>query len=203
MDKLEVTMDISESSLETLAEAIMEDFQEKVQRAVDDCDLDDKIESGIENYDFDDKIQSWVDYNLDVESDIKDVIRHMDLAEYMDTDSIDIENSVRNLMESFSPINACSTGKAAMEVIQSTIRYLLLKDTEFVDDIQNALDKRNASKLVEEAKNEIIEEMTPILRQQFQMELTQYNDALNAEKERNEARRLAALYPTEIPLDLV
>lgn len=203
MEKLEVTMDISESSLETLAGAILEDLQDKVQIAIDNCDLDDKIESSIDNYDFDDKIQSWVDYNLDVESDIKDVIRHMDLSEYIDTSDLDIENNVRNLMQSFSPINACSTGQAAIEVIQSTIRYLLLKDEDFVDGIQNALDKRKARKLVEDAKNEIIEEAKPLLREQFQMELTQYNDALNAEKERSEARRLAALYPTEIPLDLV
>ena len=198
MDKLEVTMDISEASLEILTAAIMEDIQQKVQDAVDYCDFDEKIESGIDGYDFDDKIQTWFDYNLDITSDVKDIVQNMDLSE-----DFDIESEVRDLMNGFSPINACSTGKAAMEVIQSTIRYLMLKDDDFVDDIQNALDKRKARKLVEEAKNEIIEEAKPLLREQFQMELTQYNDALNAEKERSEARRLAALYPTEIPLDLV
>lgn len=198
MDKLEVTMDISEASLEILTAAIMEDIQEKVQDAVNYCDFDEKIESGIDGYDFDDKIQTWVDYNLDIAGEVKDQIRDMDMSE-----EVDIESEVRELMNSFSPVNACSTGKAAMEVIESTIRYLLLKDEDFVDDIQNALDKRKARKLVEDAKNEIIEEAKPLLREQFQMELTQYNDALNAEKERNEARRLAALYPTLIPLDLV
>ena len=203
MEKLEVTMDISEASLEILTAAIMEDIQEKVQNAVDYCDFDDKIESGIENFDFDDKIQTYLDYNLDIESDVKDIVGRMDLTEYMNSEDLDIESNVRDLMNGFSPINACSTGKAAMEVIESTIRYLLLKDEDFVDDIQNALDKRKARKLVEDAKNEIIEEAKPLLREQFQMELTQYTDALNAEKERSEARRLAALYPTEIPLDLV
>lgn len=198
MDKLEVTMDISEASLEILTAAIMEDIQEKVQDAVNYCDFDEKIESGIDGYDFDDKIQTWVDYNLDIAGEVKDQIRDMDMSE-----EFDIESEVRDLMNSFSPVNACSTGKAAIEVIESTIRYLLLKDEDFVDDIQNALDKRKARKLVEDAKNEIIEEAKPLLREQFQMELTQYSDALNAEKERSEARRLAALYPTEIPLDLV
>ena len=115
----------------------------------------------------------------------------------------DIEEEVRGLMLNFSPINACSTGLAAMDVIKSTIRYALLKDSDFVSDIQNALDKNKTKQMMEEAKNQIIEEAKPLLREQFQMELTQYNDALTAEKERNEARRLAALYPTEIPLDLV
>jgi hypothetical protein len=198
MDKLEVTMDISEASLEILTSAIMEDIQEKVQDAVNYCDFDEKIESGIDSYDFDDKIQTWFDYNLDITSDVKDIVQNMDLSE-----EFDIEEEVRGLMNSFSPVNACSTGKAAMEVIQSTIRYLLLKDTDFVSDIQDALDKNKAKKIMEEAKNEIIEEAKPLLRNQFLMELTQYNDALTAEKERSEARRLAALYPTEIPLDLV
>ena len=143
MDKLEVTMDISEASLEILTAAIMEDIQEKVQNAVDYCDFDEKIESGIDSYDFDDKIQTWVDYNLDIAGEVKDQIRDMDMSE-----EFDIEEEVRGLMNSFSPINACSTGKAAMEVIQSTIRYLMLKDEDFVDDIQNALDKRKSRKLV-------------------------------------------------------
>jgi hypothetical protein len=198
MDKLEVTMDISEASLEILTAAIMEDIQEKVQNAVDYCDFDEKIESGISNYDFDDTIQTWFDYNLDITSDVKDIVQNMDLSE-----EFDIEEEVRGLMNSFSPVNACSTGKAAMEVIQSTIRYLLLKDSDFVSDIQDALDKNKTKQMMEEAKNQIIEEAKPFLREQFQMELTQYNDALTAEKERSEARRLAALYPTEIPLDLV
>jgi hypothetical protein len=198
MDKLEVTMDISEASLEILTAAIMEDIQEKVQNAVDYCDFDEKIESGIDSYDFDDKIQTWVDYNLDIAGEAKDAVRNMDMSE-----EFDIEEEVRGLMNSFSPVNACSTGKAAMEVIQSTIRYLLLKDSDFVSDIQDALDKNKTKQMMEEAKNQIIEEAKPFLREQFQMELTQYNDALTAEKERSEARRLAALYPTEIPLDLV
>jgi hypothetical protein len=191
-------MDISEASLEILTAAIMEDIQEKVQNAVDYCDFDEKIESGISNYDFDDTIQTWFDYNLDITSDVKDIVQNMDLSE-----EFDIEEEVRGLMNSFSPVNACSTGKAAMEVIQSTIRYLLLKDSDFVSDIQDALDKNKTKQMMEEAKNQIIEEAKPFLREQFQMELTQYNDALTAEKERSEARRLAALYPTEIPLDLV
>ncbi len=198
MDKLEVTMDISEASLEILTSAIMEDIQEKVQDAVNYCDFDEKIESGIDSYDFDDKIQTWVDYNLDIAGEVKDQIRDMDMSE-----ELDIESEVRDLMNSFSPVNACSTGKAAMEVIQSTIRYLLLKDSDFVSDIQDALDKNKNKQMMEEAKNQIIEEAKPLLREQFQMELTQYNDALIAENERNEARRLAALYPTLIPLDLV
>jgi hypothetical protein len=174
MDKLEVTVDISEAGLETLTAAIMEDIQEKVQDAVNYCDFDDKIESGIDAYDFDDKIQSWVDYNLDVESDIKDVIRHMDLSEYLDTDDIDIENSVRNLMQGFSPINACSTGLAAMEVIQSTIRYLLLKDEDFVNDISKAIKKAELSNVIAEENARAVREAKDSIIEEFKRELNEY-----------------------------
>ena len=160
----------------------MEDFQEKVQSAVDDCDLDDKIESAIESYDLDDKIQSWMDYNLDVESDIKEVIRHMDLADYIDTDSIDIENSVRNLMESFSPINACSTGKAAMDIIQSTIRYLLLKDEDFVNDISKAIKKHELIQILDEEKTRAIDAAKPYIIEDFKRELKEYSDEIARQK---------------------
>ena len=167
-------MDISQASLETLAGAILEDLQDKVQIAIDNCDLDDKIESSIDDYDFDDKIQSWIDYNLDVESDIKDVIRHMDLSEYINEDDLDIENSVRNLMQGFSPINACSTGLAAMEVIQSTIRYLLLKDEDFVNDISKAIKKAELSNVIAEENAKAIQDAKPYIIENFKRELNEY-----------------------------
>ena len=175
MDKLEVTVDISDASLETLTAAIMEDIQEKVQNAVDYCDFDDKIESGINDYDFDDKIQTWFDYNFDVESDIKDVIQRMDLNEYLDTDDLDIESSVRDLMQGFSPINACSTGLAAMEVIQSTIRYLLLKDEDFVNDISKAIKKAELSKVIAEENEKAVREAKHFIIEDFKRELNEYS----------------------------
>lgn len=167
-------MDISQASLETLAGAILEDLQDKVQVAVDNCDFDDKIESSIDDYDFDDKIQTWIDYNLDVESDIKDVIQRMDLNEYLDTDNLDIESSVRDLMNGFSPINACSTGLAAMEVIQSTIRYLLLKDEDFVNDISKAIKKAELSNVIAEENAKAVREAKHSIIEEFKRELSEY-----------------------------
>ncbi len=51
MDKIEVTMDISEAGLETLAEAILEDITDKVESVIDNYDFDDKLESAIDDYD--------------------------------------------------------------------------------------------------------------------------------------------------------
>jgi methylphosphotriester-DNA--protein-cysteine methyltransferase len=89
--------------------------------------------------------------------------------------------------------------------VKKAIRYLLLKDEEFVADIVSAIDKANTKKMIEDAKSEIIAEITPSLRQQFQLELTQYADAIEAEKAREvlRAQEIANQQTTTIPLDLV
>ena len=168
-------MDISETSLETLSEAVLENLDDKISGIVDSFDFDEKIESAISDYDFDDKIQTWIDYNLDVESDIRDVINRMDLTEYIDEDSLDIESSVRNLMQGFSPINACSTGLAAMEVIQSTIRYLLLKDEDFVNDISKAIKKAELSNVIAEENAKAVREAKHSIIEDFKRELNEYS----------------------------
>lgn len=205
MDKLEANIELSEESLERLADAILEDLDSKVQEAINDCDLDDKFESVIDEYDFDDKMDRWFDYNVDINDLVRDAISDIDLSEYVDIDEGNIEGPIRSLMNNFSPINACSTGQAAMDVIKSTIRYFLIKDNSFVADIQDALNKHQMRKMMEEAKNEIIEEVKPMLRQQFQLELTQYADAIEAEKAREilRAQENANQQTTSIPLDIV
>ena len=61
MEKLEVTMDISQASLETLAGAILEDLHDKVQIAVDNCDFDDKIEPTDETVEIDGGLKVVID----------------------------------------------------------------------------------------------------------------------------------------------
>ena len=205
MDKLEANIELSEESLERLADAILEDLDSKVKDAIDECDFDEKFESVIDSYDFDNKMDHWFDYNVDINDLVRDAISDIDLSEYVEVDDVDIEEPLRNLMNNFSPINTCSTGQAAMDVIKSTVRYLLIKDNSFVADIQDALNKHQMKKMMEEAKNEIIEEVKPMLRQQFQLELTQYADAIEAEKAREvlRAQEIANQQTTSIPLDLV
>lgn len=177
MEKLEVTMDISEASLETLTEAILEDLQDKVQSAIDDCDFSDKIESAIEDYDFDDKVQNWFDYNLDIESEVKDQIENMDLSQ-----NLDIENEARNLLESYSPINQCGTGMAFTNAIEEAVRYLLLKDNDFVVHIAKALEKLEKKKLMEEVRDSVREELKPLMFDHFKAELERYAAHVEYEK---------------------
>jgi len=199
MNKLDVTLDISEEGLETLAEAILQDLDEKVSEI-----LDEKIEDAIDEVDLDSKMQTWFDYNIDIEDTVRDVVRETDWSEYVE--EIDVEEKLQQLMRAYSPVTHCTTGDLATSTVKKAIRYLLLKDEEFVADIVSAIDKANTKKMIEDAKSEIIAEITPSLRQQFQLELTQYADAIEAEKAREVLRIQEAnanQQTTVIPLDLV
>ena len=198
MNRLNVTLDISEDGLETLSEAILQDLDEKVSEI-----LDEKIEDAIDEVDLDGKIQTWFDYNIDIEDTVRDVVRETDWSEYVE--EIDVEEKLQQLMRAYSPVTHCTTGNLATETVKKAMRYLLLTDEDFMDALENALEKRKAKKAVEQARNEIIEEITPKLRQQFQMELTQYADAIEAEKAREvlRAQEIANQQTTTIPLDLV
>lgn len=198
MDKLEVTLDISERGLEVLSEALLEDLDDKISDIVDN-----KIEDAIDESDLDGRIQTWFDYNIDIEDTVRDVVRETDWSEYIQ--EIDVEDRLQELMRSYSPVTHCTTGNLATETVKKAMRYLLLKDDEFVADIINAIDKANTKKMIEDAKSEIIAEITPSLRQQFQLELTQYADAIEAEKAREvlRAQEIANQQTTTIPLDLV
>lgn len=194
MNNINVEIGISDESLEKLTDAVSENLD---------------INEQIDNYDFDDKFNNWFEYNVDISEYVTDALGDVNFKNYIDTDDfdIDVESDVRHLLESFTPINPCSTGEAAMKVIESTVRYLLLKNTDFVDDIQNALEKNKIKKMMEEAKTNIIEEAKPLLRSQFQMELSQYADAIEADKARQQAYASAGYTATtafnNIPLDIV
>jgi hypothetical protein len=198
MNRLDVTLGISEEGLETLAEAILQDLDEKVSEI-----LDEKIEDAIDEVDLDSKMQTWFDYNIDIEDTVRDVVRETDWSEYVE--EIDVEEKLQQLMRSYSPVTHCTTGDLATETVKKAMRYLLLKDEDFVSDIVNAINKANNKKMIEDAKSEIIAEIAPSLRQQFQLELTQYADAIEAEKAREvlRAQEIANQQTTTIPLDLV
>jgi hypothetical protein len=149
MNRLNVTLDISEDGLETLSEAILQDLDEKVSEI-----LDEKIEDAIDEVDLDGKIQTWFDYNIDIEDTVRDVVRETDWSEYVE--EIDVEEKLQQLMRAYSPVTHCTTGDLATSTVKKAIRYLLLKDEEFVADIVSAIDKANTKKMIEDAKSEII-----------------------------------------------
>jgi hypothetical protein len=83
-------------------------------------------------------------------------------------------------MRSYSPVAHCTTGNLATETVKKAVRYLLLTDEDFIDSLEKALAKSKARKVASEARAEIIEEVKPVLYEQFKQELAEYFKAIDA-----------------------
>ena len=179
-------MDISEASLETLTEAILEDLQDKVQSAIESIDIQDHldmnqvVDNRIEAYDFDGIIEQWIDYNIDIDDKVSnalpDALSDINFKDYIDSDDfeIDAESEARSLLENYSPIASCSTGKAFTSAIEDAVRYLLLKDEDFVEHIAKALSRLEKKQMMEEIRESVKEELKPLMFDSFKAELERY-----------------------------
>ena len=78
-----------------------EDIEDIVETVIDNSsDLDYKIERFIEDADMDCKIETWVDYNLDIEDKVDDVLRYYDWDGVMD--EIDTSRFLRRIKDDVS-----------------------------------------------------------------------------------------------------
>jgi hypothetical protein len=185
MEHINVTLSLESDQIDKLTEAvnskIMENFD--IDEIAEKINLDEAIETFLENqYDLDDKISDrvtdYIEYNVDFEDIAKDTIRGMDMSEYIE--EIDVEDKLQQLMRGYSPINGCPTGNLATETVKKAVRYLLLKDEDFVADITNALEKSKAKREIEAAKAEIIAEAKPMMYEEFKKELEEYFKTVDA-----------------------
>ena len=168
MENINVTLGLSEDAIEKL-----------VEQVTDNMDLGDEVRAIIDDYDFSDldlsdNVDSYLNYNVDFKTYVTDELENIDIAQYIDADNIDVEGAARNLLDSYSPINGCGTGQAFTEAIEKAVRYLLLKNEDFVDNIANALEKRIEKQKKDEMKASIMEEVKPLLFDEFKAELERY-----------------------------
>ena len=178
MENINVTLGLSEDAIEKL-----------VEQVTDNMDLGDEVRAIIDDYDFSDldlsdNVDSYLTYNVDFKSYVTDELENIDISQYIDADNIDVEGAARNLLDSYSPINGCGTGQAFTEAIEKAVRYLLLKNEDFVDNIANALEKRIEKQKKDEMKASIIEEMKPLLFDEFKADLERYAAQLQFEQAR-------------------
>ena len=199
MENINVTLGIDEISFAAIAEKVTEimDITEKVDEIISEIDLDGKINDRIGDYDFDSIIDNWVDYNLDISDKVTDVLSDTDLSQYIDSDNIDVESQAQNLLNGYSPLNSCATGEAFTNAIEEAVRYLLLKNTDFVEHIVKAIDKFNTKQKMIEVKELLIEEVKPMLLEQFKRDLEQYsNDIKLAEAQQLLSQTTTYVIPT-------
>lgn len=168
-------MGIDEEALEKLAEKIVGSID--IQ---DHMDMTTVVDNRIEAYDFDGIIEQWVDYNFDINDKVSDALPDalcdINFKDYITSDDIDIdvESEARNLLESYSPITQCGTGMAFTGAIEDAVRYLLLKDDEFVGHIAKALNKLEKKQIMEEIRESVKEELKPLMFDSFKAELERY-----------------------------
>jgi hypothetical protein len=183
MENIDVTLGINEEALEKLAQKVIESID--IQ---DHLDMSQVVDNRIEAYDFDGIIEQWVDYNFDINDKVSDALpdalSDINFKDYIDTDDfeIDAESEARSLLENYSPISSCSTGEAFTNAIEDAVRYLLLKDNDFVIHIAKALEKLEKKKLMEEVRESIKEELKPLMFDSFKAELERYAAHVEYEK---------------------
>jgi len=183
MENINVTMGIDDEALGKLAEKILGSID--IQ---DHIDLSDVVDNRIEAYDFDGIIDQWIDYNLDLDSKVSnalpDALSDIDFKDYITSDDfeIDAESEARSLLENYSPLASCSTGQAFTSAIEDAVRYLLLKDNDFVVHIAKALEKLEKKKMAEEIRESVIEELKPLMFDVFKADLERYAAHVEYEK---------------------
>ena len=176
-------MGIDEQALEKLAEKIVGSID--IQ---DHMNMTEVVDNRIEAYDFDGIIEQWIDYNLDIDDKVSnslpDALSDINFKDYIDADDfeIDAESEARSLLENYSPIASCSTGQAFTNAIEDAVRYLLLKDNDFVIHIARALEKLEKKKLMEEVRESVKEELKPLMFDSFKAELERYAAHVEYEK---------------------
>lgn len=184
MEKLNVEIEINDNHIESLTEAVIENI-----------DIENKIESAIDDYDFDNKIYDWFKYNNDIESQIENVLDNKDLTHYINVDDLDFEPVARDLLGQYSPSNSCETSKAFTYAVQQAVRYLLLKNNDFVLNISNALAELERTNAMLKAKATLMEQVKNEVYEEFKSDLERYA------KETQE-KQLSA-YGYSVPLDIV
>jgi TATA-binding protein-associated factor Taf7 len=192
MENINVTLGIDNESLEKLSSILEESLKDSLAESIKN-DIEHEI-------DVDDNISNWMDYNFDVE----DHLRNVNMNDYIDAESleipeVDIESEARTLLENYSPVNGCGTGEAFTNAVEKAVRYLLLKEDGFVENIANALEKRIEKQKKEEMKASIIEEMKPLLFDDFKAQIERYAAEIELQKAQEILSQTTAYVIPEIP----
>lgn len=188
MKEINAKITLDEESLNSIIENIDDVLVDRIKEEISvEIDLDDKIENWVEsNLDIDDRIESWVESNLDVEDDISDwMSNHFDIDDYLCNVNLgdyivkddDYTAIAEDLLHDYSPTSTCTTSAAFTEAIFDAVRYLLLTNSDFTENIIKAIDRFNKK------QSEAIEEqMRKEHYAQFEAELLAYSQSVNEAK---------------------
>jgi hypothetical protein len=183
MKEINAKITLDEESLNSIIESIDDALVDRIKEELSvESDFDHNIGAWADD-NLDDKIESWVDTNLDIDGDISewmssnfnidDYLSDVNLNEYLDHDD-DHTYIAETLLNQYSPTSTCTTSTAFTNAIFDAVRYLLLTNSDFTENIIKAIDRFNKKKeeqaiekAVEEAKQSIIADYQKSVNEYF------------------------------------
>lgn len=149
----EYVNEIIEDGKDDIINALRDVAVSEIQEAVmDEIDYDKIAESVLDDISYSDIAREVADDYLDIDDIVEKVNRNIDYADlasevsdYIDLDDIservrsdiDLEDTAYDLLNSYTPANACSLGKKFTEAIADAIGYLIETDDDVIARIRN------------------------------------------------------------------
>jgi hypothetical protein len=181
MELENVSIKLSQTSVSEIIDTVADAIKDNIKDSITDEFKDDLKNDIVQELDITDDIRSYMSDWFDID----DYLQHVDLSSYVEMPNV--EDEIQTLLHNYSPLSTCTTAEAATEVMRDALRYFLLKDTEIVDDIAKALERREKRKMEAEIHDAIVEQTKDImresLRQEFINELNEYNNAVKKAEE--------------------
>ncbi len=181
MELENVSIKLSQTALSEIIDTIADAIKDNISDSITDGIKEDLKDDIMQELDITDDIRSYMSDWFDLD----DYLQNVDLSSYIEMP--DVEDEIQTMLSNYSPLSTCRTAEYATEAMRDALRYFLLKDTEIVDDIAKALERRNKRQLESEIRDSIIEEtrevMRESLRHEFIAELNAYNDAVKKAEE--------------------
>lgn len=140
-EKGDIITALRDVAVSEVQDAVMDeiDYNKIAESVLDDISYSDIAREVAEDYlDIDDiveKVNMNIDYS-DLASEVSDYLDLDDISERVRSD-IDLEDTAYDLLNSYTPANACSLGKKFTEAIADAIGYLIETDDDVIARIRN------------------------------------------------------------------
>lgn len=162
MKEINAKITLDEESLNSIIENIDDALVDRIKEELSvEIDLDDRIENWFDtNIDVSSEISNWMDQFFDID----DHLSNVNLNDYIDKDDDDDHTSIAEyLLNQYAPTSTCPTSNAFTNAVFDAVRYLLLTNSDFTENIIKGIDRFNKKKeeqaiekAVEEARKNII-----------------------------------------------
>jgi uncharacterized membrane protein YheB (UPF0754 family) len=181
MELENVSIKLSQTAISEIIDTVADAIKDNIKDSITDELKEDVKDDIMQELDITDDIRSYMSDWFDLD----DYLQHVDLSSYVEMPNV--EDEIQTLLHNYSPLSNCRTAEYATEAMRDALRYFLLKDTEIVDDIAKALERREKRKIEAEIHDAIVEQtrdnMRESLRQEFINELNEYSHAVKQAEE--------------------